>query len=242
MATYRTLEKQLNRWVSPRISAIQPIRLAVGAAICAGAAAFIKLLSEVTEGDTRALDEALLRSLRTANDLAQPIGPVWLTSVMRDVTALGSLTILAIITLLVLAFLLSQKRGRTAAVLAVSVITGTLVSSVLKVFIARPRPELVPHLVEVTSLSFPSGHAMISAVVYLTLGALLARQFKGRRTQVFVLSAAAVLTLLVGVSRIYLGVHYPTDVLGGWCAGATWAALCLVAAELTAKNDRKANV
>lgn len=195
MAKFRTLKEWLSKWVSTRWGSVaQPFLMFAGAAICAGAVGFLKLLSEVTEGDTRALDEALLRRLRATDDLAQPIGPVWLTGAMRDVTALGSVTILAIITLLVIAFLLSQDKRRTAAVLAVSVVTGTLVSNSLKVFIARPRPELVPHLVEVSSLSFPSGHAMISAVVYLTLGALLARQFTRRRTQVFVLSAAVLLT------------------------------------------------
>ncbi|TIO49667.1 MAG: phosphatase PAP2 family protein, partial [Mesorhizobium sp.] len=96
----------------------------------------------------------------------------------------------------------------------------------------RPRPDLVSHLVNETSLSFPSGHAMLSAVTYLTLGSLAARFLPNRRTKIFVLGLAVLTTVLVGTSRVYLGVHWPSDVLAGWCAGFAWAMLCWLAARL----------
>jgi len=101
-----------------------------------------------------------------------------------------------------------------------------LLSGILKLGVDRPRPDLVPHLVEEYTASFPSGHAMLSAVVYLMLGGLLSRVEGPRCIKIYVLSVSLILTFLVGLSRIYLGVHWPTDVLAGWCAGATWAVLC----------------
>jgi undecaprenyl-diphosphatase len=114
---------------------------------------------------------------------------------------------------------------------------GALLTWLLKHWIARPRPDLVPHLVEVSTLSFPSGHAMQSAVVFLTLGALLARTNSQRAVRFYVMMITILLTVLVGVSRVFLGVHWPTDVLGGWCAGALWSAACsLFAASLKSRR------
>ena len=109
---------------------------------------------------------------------------------------------------------------------ALSVIGGTVLSFGLKLVFERPRPDLVAHLVEVQTASFPSAHAMLSATTYLTLGALLARFEDRRRLKSYVLGVAIGLTVLVGISRIYLGVHWPTDVIAGWCAGAAWAVAC----------------
>ena len=121
--------------------------------------------------------------------------------------------------------------GLTAFFIFLAVAGGQVLSSLLKAGIDRPRPELVSHLVNETSLSFPSGHAMLSAVTYLTLGALAARFLPGRTTKIYVLSLAVLTTLLVGISRIYLGVHWPSDVLAGWCAGFVWAMLCWLTAQ-----------
>jgi undecaprenyl-diphosphatase len=101
-----------------------------------------------------------------------------------------------------------------------------LLSTVLKMGFERPRPDLVPHATRVYTASFPSGHAMLSAVTYLTLGALLARVQPNRRLKAYLIGLALCITLLVGASRVYLGVHWPSDVLAGWCGGAAWAALC----------------
>jgi undecaprenyl-diphosphatase len=184
----------------------------------------------VREDETRAFDEAVLRALRNPVDPRDPIGPWWLEAMFRDITALGGTTVLTLITLCAIGYLLIDGKRAAALLVLASVGGGTLVSTLLKDLFARPRPELVAHLVEVRSLSFPSGHAMLSAVTFLTLGALLARVQERRRLKVYLLGVACMLTLLIGASRVYLGVHWPTDVLAGWCAGAAWALLCWLAA------------
>ena len=136
----------------------------------------------------------------------------------------------SLLTVAAVGFLL-LTRERAAAVLTIAaVVGGALLSMALKSGFDRPRPDLVPHAVEVTSASFPSGHAMLSAVTYLTLGALLTRVQPQRRVKAYLLTVAVVLTVLIGVSRVYLGVHWPTDVLAGWCIGSAWAMLCWLAA------------
>ncbi|MCJ8507732.1 phosphatase PAP2 family protein [Rhizobium lemnae] len=196
-----------------------------------GALLFAMLAGEVVEGDTHALDEAILLALRRSGDLGETIGPYWLTHAVQDITSLGGVTVLSLMTLLTTTYLVISRRIRIAIFTACSILGGWLASTALKVIIARPRPDIVPHLVDVRDLSFPSGHAMLSAVTYLTLGALLARTQTTRATRLFMIAAALFLTLMIGLSRIFLGVHYPTDVLGGWCAGATWAVGCALVAR-----------
>lgn len=196
------------------------------AAASGGAFVFVRLASEVVEGETRAFDEAILRALRQPGDLSTPIGPGWLTHVVTDITSLGGTTVLTLVTVCTVGYLLLALRRQTGAFVLLSVLGGWLLSTLLKIGIARPRPDIVPHLVDVHDLSFPSGHAMLSAVTYLTLGLLLSCVQSSRATRLYVIAVALMLTLLVGLSRVYLGVHYPTDVLGGWCAGATWATIC----------------
>ena len=197
-------------------------------AVAAGLFAFARIAAEVTEGDTLAFDRDILLALRNPADLSDPIGPRWLEEAARDVTALGSHVILGYVTLAVVGFLLLSGRRASALFTALAIGGGMLVSSVLKIGFARPRPDLVPHAVEVYTASFPSGHAMLSAVAYLTLGALLMRVAPLGRTKFYVLAVAILTTLMVGISRVYLGVHWPTDVLAGWCGGAGWALLCWI--------------
>ncbi len=180
------------------------------------------------EGETRTFDEVILLALRTPGDISQPIGPPWLQEMVRDFTALGSTGVLTIITLGVVGWLMFSGKRKTAGLVLVAVLCGVVLSSLLKSGFARPRPDLVPHSVAVFTSSFPSGHAMMSAVVYLTLGSLVARTKHSVTLKVYVLSLALFLTLLVGLSRIYLGVHWPSDVLAGWAAGACWALIVLV--------------
>ncbi|KKC33124.1 hypothetical protein WH91_10250 [Devosia psychrophila] len=182
---------------------------------------------EVSEGETLGFDNAVLLALRVPGDPSMPIGPSWLPEAARDVTALGSFSVLTILVAGVVAFLaLVGKRG-TAVFLTASVLGGTTVSTVLKALFDRPRPELTG-VAKVFTASFPSGHATISAVVYLTLGAILAEISASQNLTTFFYSAAAFLTVLVGLSRMYLGVHYPTDVVAGWSIGSAWALLCLL--------------
>ena len=192
---------------------------------------FLMLAGEVKEGETQHLDEALLLALRNPADRADPIGPRWLEIAMTDMTSLGGTTVLTFLTLASAIYLFLARKPAAALLILVSVGGGTLLSSLLKSAYSRPRPDLVAHIVEVLTTSFPSGHAMLSAVTYLTRGALLARVEPNPRLKVFLLGIAIFLTLVIGFSRVYLGVHYPTDVLAGWVLGAGWAMLCLMAAN-----------
>ena len=205
--------------------------LLIGVVITAGLLlAFLNLAGEVMDGETAAMDRAILLSLRSAADPTDPLGPLWLEQVARDITALGSIVVLSLITLTAMGYLLLLGKRGAALLVLLSVGGVMILSSLLKLGIARARPDLVPHGDIVFTGSFPSGHSMLSAVVYLTLGALLARFAARRRLKAYPLLVAIVLTLLIGSSRVYLGVHWPTDVLAGWCIGAAWASLCWLVA------------
>lgn len=195
-----------------------------------GLLAFGMLADEILEGDALAFDRAILLALRNPADLSDPVGPRWFEEVARDITALGSHVVLTMVTLAVFGFLLIARKRGAAVLVAVSVGGGTLLSTLLKAVFGRARPDLVPHAVDVYTASFPSGHAMLSAVTYLTLGALLMRVQARRGERVYILAVAVAVTLLVGASRVYLGVHWPSDVLAGWCVGSAWAILCWTAA------------
>lgn len=186
---------------------------------------FIALASDVIEGETHAFDRRILLALRNPADLSDPIGPVWVEEMMRDFSGLGSTAVLTVLTAAVVAYLLLAGKDRTALVVFLSIGSGQILSTALKLFFERPRPDLVPHATAVYTSSFPSGHSTMSAIVYLTLGALLARVEARRRERIFLVVLGALLTFLVGASRVYLGVHWPTDVLGGWTIGAAWALL-----------------
>jgi len=188
--------------------------------------AFFVLAAKVIDGDTQSFDARVLQSLRRADDPATPIGPAWLRAGALDITALGSPTVLGLVTLAICGFLLLQRMARTAAFIFVATTGGWVANSVLKDLFQRPRPEVVPHLRDVMSLSFPSGHAMTSAAVYLTLGALTMRVAERRVAKFYCMAVAMGVSLLVGASRVFLGVHYPTDVLAGWLAGMVWALIC----------------
>jgi undecaprenyl-diphosphatase len=174
------------------------------------------------------LDREILLALRTRGDLTDPIGPDWLQRAATDITSLGSHAVLILLVATVAGFLLTK--GRRAATLLLLAGSGgaMLLSWGLKALFARARPDVVEHLVGVYSPSFPSGHALLSASIYLTLGALLAREFPQAAPRRYCMTVAVTLTLLIGLSRIYLGVHWPSDVLAGWCIGAVWAWGCWV--------------
>ncbi len=183
------------------------------------------------EGETLAFDKKIVLAFRKAHDPSQPIGPAWITDTLLDLTALGGPTVIALVVLAVIGFLVLQARYWTAFFVFMTAASGEVASYVLKGLFLRPRPTVVPHLRVAFSSSFPSGHAMQSAIIYLTLGAMLMRITKGRLTKIYCCTAAMLLTFLVGVSRVWLGVHYPTDVLAGWIVGLFWASLCWLAAQ-----------
>jgi undecaprenyl-diphosphatase len=196
-------------------------------AIVAGTWGFVELLDEVKEGDTRHFDEWMIRTLREHE------GPPWLQEVGRDFTALGGVAVLCLVTAAVAGSLLLRRMYGAMWLVLIATTGGLVLSTVLKHFIDRDRPQLVEHRWVVYTSSFLSGRSMVSAVVYLTLGSLLARIMPGRLLKLYFLFVAMALTFLVGVSRVYLGVHWPTDVLAGWCGGLVWALVCwLVARQL----------
>jgi undecaprenyl-diphosphatase len=212
-----------------RFATFEPIVVATFFIASLSGFLFLSLTGEILEGETRAFDDAILGALRTPQDLGTPIGPEWLTKAVTDITSLGGVTVLALLTTVSVVYLLIIHRRVTGLFLLASVLGGWMISNAVKIGVARPRPDLVPHLVEVHDLSFPSGHAMLSAVTYLTLGLLLASNQSSRAARYYFVAVALFLTLMIGLSRIYLGVHYPTDVLGGWSAGAAWSCLCWLA-------------
>jgi undecaprenyl-diphosphatase len=198
---------------------------------------FVEVAEEVVEGDSHAVDSAILMLLRTPGAPDDPLGPPWFEELVRDITALGSMAVLTLVVVVAVLFLVLADRARTALFVGFATASGTLVSTLLKEAFGRPRPDIVAHGANVYTASFPSGHSMLSAVVYLTLAALLARLMPTLRLKVYTLGVALVVVVLVGLSRIYLGVHWPSDVLAGWAAGAAWALICWFVAQ-TFRIDR----
>jgi undecaprenyl-diphosphatase len=198
-------------------------------AILVGLWVFIGVAYGVTAGTTLSFDVRLLQALRDQNDPQHSIGPRWLEEVGRDFTALGGAAGLFLLTLAVCGYLaISSKWGALAFLLAAT-LGGLILSTLLKDSFHRPRPDVVPWMSQALTSSFPSGHSLNSAVVYLTLGSLLARLVAQRRLKLYFLGVALLLTFLVGISRVYMGVHYPTDVLAGWSVGVVWALSCSLA-------------
>jgi undecaprenyl-diphosphatase len=220
--TFDFLQRQLQRFELPLL-----LLLGLGSA-CIWA--FIEIAEEIGESGAQELDQRVLLALRTSGDPSDPLGPRWLEEMARDFTALGGVGVLTLITAAGVGYLLLMRKRHAAALLLAAVAGGIALSLLFKAGFDRPRPDLVAHLAQVYTASFPSGHSMMSAVAYLTLGALLARLHKGWQAKIFLLVTAILITVLVGLSRVYLGVHWPTDVLAGWAAGAAWASLCWVAA------------
>lgn len=218
--------------LGPRSRWKEFVLLASATMFCLCLWGFIELAEDAPEGDYQQVEERIMRALRQPNDPSQPIGPAWTFEASRDITALGGATVLVLMTAVVIGYLLLRRAHGAAVLVLVATLGGYLLSYTLKNAINRPRPQIIPHLAPVVSASFPSGHSMLSSVVYLTLGALLARTVAQRREKIYCIAVALFLTILIGFSRVYLGVHYPTDVLAGWSAGTAWALLCWCATYL----------
>ncbi|WBH15627.1 phosphatase PAP2 family protein [Sphingomonas radiodurans] len=190
----------------------------------AGAVLVIALLgSTIARGSQFDFDSAIMLGLRIPGDLATPVGPVWLRQAMIDVTALGGGTVLTIVVVLTIGYLLAGRHFLTAALVFGGTVSGSNAVALGKRLVARERPALVDHLVEVSSASFPSGHASNSAIIYLTIALTVMQIVPSRAARWYLFGATIALVTLIGVSRVYLGVHWPSDVLAGWSAGALWA-------------------
>lgn len=212
--------------------------LIVALLVVGGVWAFVEIAGKVVEGDTQKFDEWAVRALRMPDPDAKPgeqrpqvpLGPKWLREVGRDMTALGGIAVLFLMTMGVAGYLLMLRKYHAMWLVLIATGGGLLGSTLLKTVFDRPRPG-VAHFSYVMTSSFPSGHAMLAAVVYLTLGSLLTRLVPERHVKVYLIVVALLLSFLVGVSRVYMGVHYPTDVLAGWSAGLVWALLCWLVAR-----------
>jgi len=191
----------------------------------------VKSVPRIYKGRLEAIDNAMLRALRRPENLSIPIGPKWMPQAVKDVTALGSGTNLAIATGILAGFLCLHRRFRATGFLLSSLGSGLLLCQSFKGLFARRRPTAVPHLAHFDPASFPSGHSMGAALVYLTSGGIISRQVTGKMAKTYFLSTAVALAVIVGVSRVYLGVHYPSDVLAGWAAGSLWSGACAQAAR-----------
>ncbi|MFO0797522.1 MAG: phosphatase PAP2 family protein [Gemmataceae bacterium] len=197
----------------------------------AGVWVFLAVAHNVAAGESLPFDERLMLAMREPGDPADPVGPAWVEEGARDLTALGGYTVLTLLVASVLGYLVAGRHHPAALLVFAATAGGALLSLGLKEFFSRPRPQLVPHLSYSLTSSFPSGHSMLAAVTYLTLGSLLARLVRSGWAKLYFAAVAAVLAGLVGASRVYLGVHYPTDVLAGWSAGLAWAVGCWLAAR-----------
>ena len=187
---------------------------------------FGSIAEDVIEGEPFAFDRAILLALRQPGNPNLPIGPAWLPEAARDITSLGSTLVLGLIVVSIVGYLLLERKRAAAWLILGSVTGGVLLNNLLKLATGRPRPDIAGPAVQVFTSSFPSGHATLSAIAYLTLGALLARTQVSLPIRLYVLSLAVLATMLVGISRVYLQVHYPSDVLAGWCIGSAWAMAC----------------
>src|SRR3712207_5971955 len=199
------LDRTTQLWLRLRLNEWGPLLSLATLSFCAWA--FVELAEDIAEGEAPSFDRSILLSLRNPADISDPVGPSWFEESARDITGLGGYAILTIVTLGAIAYLAMAQKRHAAYLVLVAVGGGMLLSTALKLGFERPRPDLVPHGTRIYTASFPSGHAMLSAVTYLTLGALLARVQRRRRVKAFLLGAAVILTLGVGASRVYLGVH-----------------------------------
>lgn len=211
------MHHQLNRFIERRVVFAFTL-------ICALVWLLAKLASEVLEGDATGMDLWIMQALRHGDKT--PIGPAVLVDIARDITALGSAIVLSLFVIVAAAGLLLARRKFMACAVVASSVSGIGADLLMKSMIARGRPDVSYRLVEASGMSFPSGHTMMSSVIYLTLAILVAKASRDVRFKLFVVGVAMTLATLVGLSRIYLGVHWFSDVLGGWVAGALWALAC----------------
>ena len=193
--------------------------------------AFAVLTAAIVGGRTAEFDRSLLLALRSPAPAHLPLGSRWAQESARDVTALGGFTVLTLVTVIAATLLAIRRRWKAAVVLVAAAIGAQVTAEVIKHYVNRPRPLLVPHLDLVYSTSFPSGHAVMSPTVYFTLAALVSATATRSATRSVVFGAATLMIAAIGVSRVYMGVHWPSDILGGWMIGSAFALAASYAAR-----------
>lgn len=190
------------------------------------AAGFFSLSRAVVRGLTIDFDRRILLAMRASGDPGDPVGPRWVEELGRDFTALGGVAVLVLLTASIAAFFWLSSMRHAAVYVALTSLGALLISAGLKQAFDRPRPDIVPHGAQVYTSSFPSGHSMMAAAAYLTMGMVASQFVSRRRLKVLFIGVAMFVTVAVGVSRVYLGVHWPSDVLAGWAVGLAWALVC----------------
>ena len=191
--------------------------------IVAGIWGFVEVADKVLGEEVPGIDEGFFYSFRATGDSAQPIRPSWLDVFMRDITALGGWAVLSLLTAAMAGYLYLQGRYHLLKLILVSTGGGAMLAVLLKAIFSRERPPFALHLMD--SPSFPSAHSMMAAVVYPTLAVLIARIQPSLRIRVYIIALGLLIPFLVGFSRVYLGVHYVTDVVAGWCMGLAWTSV-----------------
>lgn len=198
----------------------------------------VEVTDWVVEGEDHGLDERVMVALRQPENPALPVGPKWVKNASLDITALGSAPVLTLFVVMICGFLLLERKFAAAGLILFASLSGTLLNQFLKNFFSRERPDVVPHLTEFGNSSFPSGHSMLASIIFLTLAAMLTQTVKTLPTKMYLIGVAAVLAFLVGLTRVILGVHYPSDVLVGWTAGTAWALICWMGARWLRERGR----
>ena len=210
--------------ISPRAPA--PPALVAQLLLLATVALFLAVLVAMLAGQTQAADEWTLLALRLPQDSGRMVGPSWLSDVMVAITALGEASTLTAFVLLAVAWFHFRGDRRALRMMLVVGIGGLLLMLALKYGIGRPRPDLVPHLARIDHGSFPSGHAMMTMAIFLSIAVLVGRGLRSARRRGTLVAVAVASSLLIGTTRLFVGVHYPSDVLAGWMIGLSWAAAC----------------
>ncbi|MES2834917.1 MAG: phosphatase PAP2 family protein [Pseudomonadota bacterium] len=226
----RTRLARLVRFARAEVAALAALLV-----VTLGVMTFVEVADDATEADGQAFDQMVLHWMQPA--AGDPRGPWWLQEAAADLTSLGGISVLTLFAVIAIAFLLIQRKHLSAGLLVIGLAGGVALSEGLKALFERARPPAAFQAVETLNASFPSGHALLSTVFYLTLGVMLTRAFPKRRLKAFVLGAAILIALLIGLTRVYLGAHWASDVMAGWCAGAAWAMALWLAAWLVQRRQ-----
>jgi len=237
----RMISETLREWLARGLKNGNANRLPVFlmGILTLGVYGFIEIAEEMAEGEIRWIDEKLFLMLRAAADPSQPLGPAWLQETALEVTAIGGYPLIIFTLAAVSGFFIVTKRYGAALYAVLAVGSGALLSQTLKQYYGRPRPDLVDHLDVVHTASFPSGHALVTTVAYLTLAAIVIGYLENKRARAYVLSVAVLVAVMVGVSRVYLGVHWPSDVAAGWALGAAWASFSWLVVHMLQRRKRR---